>query len=260
MAGYWAAKARIFANQDGDDTFVYNLDDPRVAALAKECSASVFPFSRRKKLEAGVCVASGRILIREDGRAVDLMGRDQLRIPGDHNLENALAAVAIAWRFGVPAEAIAASLRDFQGVAHRLEPVAELTGVRYINDSKGTNPDASIKALEAIRENILLIAGGYDKQADYRDWIDAFSGRVKHLLLMGATAGPIRDAAMAAGFASIHLCGDMKSCVNEAAMLAVSGDTVLLSPACASWDMYDRFEDRGDDFKNCVKALVNGHG
>jgi UDP-N-acetylmuramoylalanine--D-glutamate ligase len=138
--------------------------------------------------------------------------------------------------------------------------VAELSGVRYINDSKGTNPDASIKALEAIERDILLIAGGYDKQADYSEWIRAFQGRVRHLLLMGATAGNIREAAVAAGFTEIHLCEDMATCVKKAATLAVSGDTVLLSPACASWDMYERFEDRGDDFKNCVKALVSKYG
>ena len=145
-------------------------------------------------------------------------------------------------------------LKTFKGVEHRIEDCGTVNGVKYINDSKGTNPDAAIKAVMSFR-NILLIAGGYDKGASFDEFIAGFDGRVKTLILMGVTAPKIKEAAERAGFTDIHMVKDMKEAVTTAAGLAVKGDTVLLSPACASWDMYKKFEDRGDDFRNCVKEL-----
>jgi UDP-N-acetylmuramoylalanine--D-glutamate ligase len=157
---------------------------------------------------------------------------------------------------------VAQTLREFKGVEHRLEPVAGLRGVRFVNDSKGTNPGASIKALEAMGSGICLIAGGYDKSASFEDFAQAFEGRVKMLALMGKTAGKIAAAAEAAGFdtSNIAICQNMEECVAQAFKAAGPGDTVLLSPACASWDMYSCFEERGEDFKKCVEALAEYAG
>ncbi|MDR2355417.1 MAG: UDP-N-acetylmuramoyl-L-alanine--D-glutamate ligase [Clostridiales Family XIII bacterium] len=256
MENYAAAKARIFMNQTERDCFVVNRDDAAAFALAGKCAAKVVPFSRLQSLDTGAYVENGRICVRDGaGRRFAICGADELRIPGAHNLENALAAAAATLFFGIPAAAIARALRDFTGVAHRLEFVDAIGGVRFVNDSKGTNPDSSVKALEATAPGILLIAGGYDKRADFDAFIDAFDGRVRKLLLLGATAEKIAAAAAARGFRDIAFCADMEACVEAGFRAARPGDTVLLSPACASWDMYGCFEERGEHFKTCVRAL-----
>lgn len=258
MSRYVDAKANVFMNQRAEDYFVVNRDDEGSSALASRCQATVVPFSRKEKLEFGAFVEDGQIVFRDlQGAQHVVCGAEELQIPGAHNLENALAATAIAFCAGIEAEVIAHVLRDFQGVEHRLELVDTVDGVRYFNDSKGTNPDSSIKALEAMKTPVLLIAGGYDKKSSYDEFIRAFDGKVKKLLLLGATAKAIQDAALAAGYPQedIVMCKDMDECVRTAARLAVEGDTVLLSPACASWDMYDNYEQRGRHFKDCVRNL-----
>jgi UDP-N-acetylmuramoylalanine--D-glutamate ligase len=253
---YAAAKARVFMNQDESDFFVVNRDDAAAYALAKGCGATVFPFSRRQALDAGAFVSDGHIRVRgASGEETLLCGTDELHIPGAHNLENALAAAAATFCAGIPAADIARALRRFAGVAHRLELADTIDGVRFVNDSKGTNPDSSTKAVEATAPGILLIAGGYDKHADFDAFIASFGGKVKHLLLLGATAEKIRDAALARGFRDITLCADMEACVETGFRMARPGDTVLLSPACASWDMYTCFEERGAHFKRCVREI-----
>jgi UDP-N-acetylmuramoylalanine--D-glutamate ligase len=186
---------------------------------------------------------------------VDICGADELKIPGMHNLENALAAAAMAYFAGISPTVIAKTLRTFEGVEHRLEFSGEVDGIRFVNDSKGTNPDASIKAIEAMKDNIILIAGGYDKGSEFDEFIEAFNGKVKHLVLLGKTAPKIKEAAERHGFTNTTICRDMDECVKTAYKLASPGDTVLLSPACASWDMYTCFEQRGEHFKNCVRDL-----
>jgi UDP-N-acetylmuramoylalanine--D-glutamate ligase len=257
MENYAAAKARVFMNQTESDFFVVNRDDATAFALSAGCEAAVFPFSRLQKLDVGAFVSDGRICVRDvSGKTSLLCGTDELRIPGAHNLENALAAAAVAFCAGVSAADIARALRDFSGVAHRLELVDVIGGVRFVNDSKGTNPDSSVKAVEATTPGILLIAGGYDKHADFDGFVASFGGKVKRLLLMGATAEKIRDAAFARGFRDVTLCADMESCVETGFRMARPGDTVLLSPACASWDMYACFEERGEHFKRCVRGIA----
>lgn len=256
MAGYAAAKARIFRNQTAADWFVVNRDDPECWKLAGLCPSTPVPFSRARALEFGAYLEEGAIVFRDKaGTLHRICPADALRIPGAHNLENALAAAAIAFVAGIPAAVIGETLRSFKGVAHRLEDAGEVGGVRFVNDSKGTNPDASIKALEAIPGPILLIAGGYDKGSRFEAFIDAFQGKVKALVLLGATADAIEAAARTAGFSPVIRAADMEECVRMAFAAAVPGDTVLLSPACASWDMYRCFEDRGDHFKTCVDEL-----
>ncbi len=256
LENYAQAKARIFRNQEENQYFVVNYDDEESYKLAVQCNAKVIPFSRKSVLERGCFVLDGDIVIRnEKGQYIDICSMDELKIPGAHNLENALAAAAIGYSSGISSEVIGKTLREFEGVEHRLEFSGEVDGVRFVNDSKGTNPDASIKAIEAMKEKIILIAGGYDKGSDYEDFINAFQGRVKHLILLGKTASKIKETAERLGFTDITMAKDMDECVKIGYKLASPGDTVLLSPACASWDMYTCFEQRGEHFKNCVRDL-----
>jgi UDP-N-acetylmuramoylalanine-D-glutamate ligase len=190
-----------------------------------------------------------------------LMDVSELRIPGNHNLENALAATAMAVCGGIDDEIIAATLREFRGVEHRMELIATIGDIRYVNDSKGTNTDASSKAIDATRDGIILIAGGYDKQADFTDFIRGFGGKVRHLILLGETAGRFAATAEKIGFKDYTIVKDMDEAVNLGAGIAKPGETVLLSPASASWDMYDCFEQRGDHFRALViglKERING--
>lgn len=257
MENYGKAKARIFLRQSMDQYCVVNYDDKACFALADDCPAKVVPFSRLEELEFGAFVKDGKLVIRdEDGRIIEICGADELLIPGSHNLENALAAAAISYFAGISPDVIGDTMRSFAGVEHRIEPCGEVNGVRFVNDSKGTNTDAAIKAIEAMKENILLIAGGYDKQADFTEMVKTFEGRVKKVLLLGATAEQIKRTCEENGFTDIIMCSDMEDCVKTAFENAEPGDVVLLSPACASWDMYKSFEQRGEHFKACVKDLL----
>ena len=258
MEEYGRVKARIFENQTSDQYCVLNYDDGACFELAERegCEATVVPFSRKEELEFGAFAKDGRIVIRNKaGEMIDICGVDELLIPGTHNLENALAAAAVCYFGGIDPEVIGEAMKAFSGVAHRIELCCEKNGVRFVNDSKGTNTDAAIKAIEAMKENIILIAGGYDKGASYEDFINVFPGRVKELILLGKTAPKIKAAAEAAGFTNITMATDMEECVAAAWEKAQPGDVVLLSPACASWDMYDNFEQRGDHFRECAQKL-----
>lgn len=256
IENYAQAKAMIFKNQDQSQYFIVNYDDEESMKLIDQCPAKVIPFSRKAELKLGCYVLDGDIVIRnEQDQIIDICSKDELKIPGAHNLENALAAAAMAYFAGIPTEVIAKTLREFEGVEHRLEFSGEVDGIRFVNDSKGTNPDASIKAIEAMKDGIVLIAGGYDKGSDYEEFINAFHGKVRHLVLLGKTAPKIKETAERLGFTNITMCRDMDECVKTGFKLATPGDTVLLSPACASWDMYTCFEQRGEHFKNCVRDL-----
>ena len=252
---YGLAKAKIFMCQSPDQYCVVNNDDEATMALVGDCPARVVPFSRKVELDFGAFVSGGRIMVKDDVKATDICGSDELKIPGAHNLENALAAAAISYFAGVEPKVIAETLRTFAGVEHRIEACGQIDGVRFFNDSKGTNPDAAIKAIEAMKENIILIAGGYDKKADFTEFVEAFDGRVKQAVLLGETAEKIKKTAEEHGFDKVHICSDMAGCVDKAWELAEEGDVILLSPACASWDMYKSFEQRGEDFKGCVRHL-----
>jgi UDP-N-acetylmuramoylalanine--D-glutamate ligase len=261
MENYGAAKARVFMNQDEGDFLVLNADDAGVMALAERAfkdgrGPKQMLFSRRGRVNDGAFAESGKIYIALGGRERYLMEAADIFIPGGHNLENALAAVAMAVCGGLPDEAIADTLRRFRGVAHRMEPVTGIGGVRFVNDSKGTNTDASLKALGAIDGAIILIAGGYDKGADFTDFIRGFGGKVKRLILLGETAGRFARTAAENGFADYTIVKDMGEAVRLGYEFARPGDTVLLSPASASWDMYDNFEQRGDHFRALALELA----
>jgi len=256
MKAYGEAKAKIFANQSSDGYLVINYDDKTCYKLADKCKATVVPFSRKEQLKFGAFVKDGRIVIADkDGSLTDIVGADELKIIGAHNLENALAAAAICYFSGIDAETIGNSIRAFGGVEHRIEYSGEIDGVKYYNDSKGTNIDAALTALRAIDKNIILIAGGDAKGQIFDEFITGFNGSVKKMLLMGRDAHFIQEAADRHGFSDYEYCKNLDECVNRAHQIAEPGDTVLLSPACASWDMYDNFEQRGEHFKECVSRL-----
>ena len=259
MENYGRAKAAVFKNQTEDEYCSLNYDDKACFELAERegCKAKVVPFSRKEELDFGAFAKDGQIVIRDEaGELITICGADELLIPGTHNLENALAAAAIAYFGGIDKDVIAGVLRTFAGVEHRIEACGEIDGVRFVNDSKGTNPDAAIKAIEAMKENIILIAGGYDKGSEFDEFVGAFGDSVKTLILLGKTAPKIKAAAEAAGFTNIIMADDMETSVAKAFDVAEPGDVVLLSPACASWDMYKSFEQRGDHFKSCVQSLA----
>ncbi len=256
MTEYGNAKARIFENLDENGFLVVNYEDELSFDLSKKCKkGKIVAFSSERKLEEGIFVDDGNIKVKIGDEDFALCKTEDIRIRGKHNLENALVSVGIAHCAGIDRKYIVEVLKEFEGVEHRLEPVCEVEGVEFVNDSKGTNTDAAMKAIEALEKNIILIAGGYNKGADFKDFIKNFNGRVKALVLLGETAEKIKSQALEVGFDEIFIEGNMKNCVDKALELSKKGDKVLLSPACASWDMYKNYEERGKDFKNLVKKL-----
>lgn len=255
MDNYITAKARIYENQEPGDYTILNYDDSRVAALGTKTPGKVIFFSRQHKLEEGIFVDNGNIILKLGATAVKVCRTKDVFIKGPHNLENALAAVAAASVLGVSAEVIGRTLRDFRGVAHRLELVAEIEGVKYVNDSKGTNPDASIKALEAYDEPIVLLAGGRNKGSDFTKFAQKVKEKVSTLVILGECKAEIKDAVSKTGFTAIYDAKDFDEAVRIAARMSETGQIVLLSPACASWDMFKDFEERGERFKEVVSSL-----
>lgn len=255
MENYIMAKANIFKNQDKNDFTILNYDDEAVRELANKCDSQVLYFSRKSQDVSGVYVNDeGNIVINVDKKIV-LLNKDELSLPGGHNLENCMAAALGAYVLGVDLDVIREVLKTFKAVEHRLEYVRTLDGVMYVNDSKGTNPDSTIKAVTSYKNPIILIAGGYDKDSTYDELLDIAKENVKALVLLGATAPKIEACAKTKGFETIKRVKDMKEAVKVSHELANEGDVVLLSPACASWDMYTSFEVRGRDFKDNVNNL-----
>lgn len=256
MENYGAAKAMVLNNQTPEDFAVFNADDPMVSAMAKRAKGKVLWFSRKHEVEQGAFVRNGEIIFRMDGKEHVICRADELKIPGSHNLENALAAVAVSLPVGVSPEAAAKALRDFSGVEHRIEFVCEKNGVRYINDSKATNPDSTVKAIEAIQRPTVLLLGGSNKNSDYTPVFNAFAGKVKAVVAYGFTKDQIERDAKKTNYSPIYICdGSFQDAVMLAKSLAIEGDDVLLSPACASYDMFNNFEERGRVFKELVRSF-----
>ena len=254
---YVAAKARIFTNQTAGDYSLFNLDDTRVAALRGNRKAAVLGFSRSGATVSGVAgatVLDGDLIVTTvRGQREEICRRGDMRLIGLHNVENVMAAVTYGLLCGCSIEAIRAVLRSFPGLEHALEVVRERRGVRYVNDSKGTNVDAVLKALEGIEQPIWLIAGGRDKGGDFSRLEGAIRERVKGLILIGEAAGRIQ-AAMG-DFDRCRPAATLRDAVELAAREAQPGEVVLLSPACASFDMFADYQDRGRQFKALVQAL-----
>lgn len=257
MKAYGEAKARIFANQGEGDFLIINYDDKDCLALADKCKVTKIPFSRLETLKLGAFLSENRIVIRDpDGKLHYICEKSELKIPGDHNVENVLAASAISFFAGISPCDIRTAVKSFKGVEHRIEYCGDVDGVRYYNDSKGTNVDATLVALKAIGDNIILIAGGDGKGQDFSAVADNLKGHVKAVVLLGKDARAIADCADRVGFTNYFFEKDMCGCVRRSQNIAEKGDSVLLSPACASWDMYDNYEQRGRHFKDCVNMLI----
>lgn len=255
LANYIQAKAAIFSNQVPSDYTVLNYDDPETKQMARKTMGRVIFFSSRHILESGVYVQRDQIFIKMDGVATEIFPVKELNIPGQHNLENVLAAVACAHALGIKPDTVRKSLADFRGVAHRLETVAEINGVKYINDSKATNPEASIKALESFDKPIILIAGGMNKGSDFTQLAKVIKQRVRRLILLGQHGAQIQRAVEKVGFTDYIMVKDYTEAVQLAHREAKPGEVVLLSPACASWDMFENYEQRGDLFRDLVNTL-----
>lgn len=257
MENYIEIKERIAANQTEDDCIVLNYDDPVLKEFAEseDLKAKVFFFSSTTELKEGMYLDGEDIVYAHDGKKEVVVNVRDLKLLGKHNYENVMAAIAISIRMGVPMVSIRRAVMDFKAVEHRIEFVLERSGVRYYNDSKGTNPDAAIQAIRAMPGPTVLIAGGYDKNSEYDEWIQEFGDKIRYLVLIGQTRDKIAACARKHGFTDIMYAEDMPEAVRVCAAYANPGDNVLLSPACASWGMFDNYEQRGDIFKECVRNL-----
>ena len=255
MQCYIETKEKIAENQTRDDTCVLNYDDEETRRFGGSCKASVLYFSREHILDQGVYMDGTAIVYADESVRTKICDVSELKLLGTHNYENVMAAVAIAVAMGVPFPYIRETVIHFTAVEHRIEFVAEKKGVAYYNDSKGTNTDASIKAVQAMNRPTIVIGGGYDKHVTFDDWIECFGDKVKWLVLLGQTANKIAETAKKHGFTHIVFTESLEEAVQVCAGKAESGDAVLLSPACASWGMFDNYEQRGRMFKDYVRAL-----
>lgn len=253
---YAAIKFNIFNNQESCDYAVLNVEDSKVKSLSSDLKSNIIFFSTNNKLECGIYLEDNIIKFNDGIKVTEIINRDEVYLKGKHNLENVMTAIGLSLSANIEITVISEVLKNFKGVEHRLEFVDKIDGVEYINDSKGTNPDSSIKALETYDKNVILIAGGYDKKSEFDDFIKLFEGRVKKAIFMGVTKEKLAETCDKYGFKNYIFKDNMKDAVEFAKSIADSGDTVLLSPACASWGMYNNYEERGDDFKNIVRGNI----
>ncbi|MBQ9606496.1 MAG: UDP-N-acetylmuramoyl-L-alanine--D-glutamate ligase [Lachnospiraceae bacterium] len=257
MENYVSVKERIGLRQTRDDVIVLNFDDEYTRDFGKRVGCRVIYFTRTdyesaKSAGCDVLHMNGDMIMYNGINVIDV--NDMLLI-GTHNYENVMAAIGMTYAYGVPMDIITDTIRSFKAVEHRIEYVKTVKGVDYYNDSKGTNPDAAIKGIKAMKKKTVLIGGGFDKKSSYDEWIDAFDGKVKYLVLLGQTADKIAECAREHGFNDIVMVSSMDEAIQKSYELSESGEAVLLSPACASWGMFTNFEERGRIFKELVNAL-----
>ena len=255
MEVYAETKLAISENQTEDQTIILNYDDPITRAMAERTPARPVFFSRKTVLEEGIFLMDDRFVIKEGEEQKEICQLHEIKLLGSHNHENILAAIGIAYYMGVDPAEIRRGVMNFRAVEHRIEYVDTVDGVDYYNDSKGTNPDAAIKGIEAMTKPTILLGGGYDKKSSYDEWIEAFNGKVRWLILMGATASAIEETARRHGFEKVILADSFEQAMDLAREKARPGDAVLLSPACASWGMFKNYEVRGRVFKEIVKKF-----
>ena len=255
MECYAHTKEMISYNQNRKDVCVLNYDDEILREFGKQCSAEVVWFGRINKPDIGAFMDGEMIKYIDGMTQTDILNVKDMNLIGTHNYENVMAAICITKALGIPDETIVSVIKGFKAVEHRIEYVATKNGVMYYNDSKGTNPEAAVKAIEAMSRPTILIGGGYDKGSEFDLYVKAFKGRVKKLVLLGQTSDKIADTAAKYGFTDIIKADSLKEVVDICAKEAQPGDAVLLSPACASWGMFDNYEQRGRMFKEYVNAL-----
>ena len=255
IENYIAVKARVFANQTNEDYIVLNYDDITVRDMNNRVPSKVFFFSRQTELVTGIFVKDGIITIKWAGKMVELCPITCIKLRGGHNIENVLAACGVAFLAGIKLEDMVKTIHDFKGVEHRIERVTSINDVAYYNDSKATNPESSIRALEAFAKHVILIAGGRDKNTDLKTFMLLVKEKVDHLILIGEATERFRIEATKYGVENIHNVVSLADAVKLAYRLAKSPQVILLSPACASYDMFNNYEERGKKFKKLVYDL-----
>ncbi len=256
MKAYAAAKENVAINQSPDEVCVLNYENEYTRDFGERCTSRVVYFSSVQELENGYFLKGDMICKAVDSKVEELMNiHTDMNLVGICNVENVMAAIAIAESMEVPMKTILKVIKSFKAVEHRIEFVATKKGVDYYNDSKGTNPDAAIQGIKAMRKPTILIGGGYDKQNEYDEWIECFGDKVKWLVLIGQTREKIAECARAHGFEQIKMADSFEECLQMCTSLAEDGDAVLLSPACASWGMFPNYEVRGKIFKEYVNGL-----
>ncbi len=255
MQAYIEAKAKIFKQQLPNDYAVFNYDDHLLRELAKKCLATVVYFSTQHQLPEGFFIDKDVIVYHHHHKITQICPVGDIRLRGQHNLENVLCAVAMSYLYGARPAMISDALKTFTGVRHRMEEVVYSQGVLYINDSKATNPESVMKALQSFQQPIILIAGGRNKGSDFSEFARVLASRVRDLIILGEARQEIKDAVMKTSFRNIHEVNDLTEAVDLASQLAVVGDVVLLSPACASWDQFPSYEHRGDLFCKLARSL-----
>lgn len=255
MECYVRTKERIAANQTKEEICVLNYEDPYTGKFGEKCPASVVYFSSKRELSKGIYLKGEDIYLAGEGRNERLLNIHELHLVGICNVENVMAAIGISLAMKVPVDVILDVVRNFKAVEHRIEFVATKNGVDYYNDSKGTNPDAAIQGIRAMTKPTVLIGGGYDKQSEYDEWIEAFEGKVKALVLIGQTREKIAECAGKHGIRNIILADTFEEAFQICVEQADPGDAVLLSPACASWGMFPNYEVRGKMFKELVEKI-----
>ena len=252
---YIKAKKKVLVNQDKDDFVVLNYDDTLLKSFKDEINANIVWFSINEKLDKGIYIDDEDIVINNGDKIIRLMSYKEMKLLGRHNLENVLGCVGICVSMGIDLNILKDTIINFKGVEHRIEFVKELNGIKFYNDSKGTNPEASIKAIEAIPAPIILIAGGYDKSSESDELILSFKDKVKTMKLLGQTRYKLKESADRNNFNDCYLVESLEEAVHLAYKHGQKGDNILLSPACASWGMFNNFEERGKLFKEAVYRL-----
>ncbi len=256
MENYAKAKMNVFKNQFDREVCVLNYDDETTRKMAEYCKAKVIYFSRKVQLDEGIFLdKDNNIVMKLNNKFQKIMSSKELSLPGGHNLENCMAAIAICYEYGIDIETIVDLLKNFKAVEHRLEYVDTVEGVSYINDSKGTNPDSTIKAVQSYEHPIILIAGGYDKGSDFNELFEIAKKYVRSVVILGQTSDLIEETAKKHGLDDLYRVETIKEAVYKSHQIANEKDIVLLSPACASWGMYNNYEERGIDFKKSVQEL-----
>lgn len=256
MDNYIAMKENVAKNQTKAELCVLNYEDEILRKMATHLGTRILFFSSARSLADGIYLMGEEIFYSVNGVKTLVCNINELHILGKHSYENVMAAVGIAITLGIPMEFIHKAITNFQAVEHRIEYVETIKGVTYYNDSKGTNPDASIKAVQAMKSPTIVIGGGYDKKIPFDDWIESFGQKVKYLVLLGQTREQIAETARRHGFHNIIMVNNLQDAVKVSAEKAQSGDAVLLSPACASWGMFENYEERGRLFKEYVREML----
>lgn len=255
MENYIETKKSIAKNQTAEDFCVLNYDDPVLREFGKSLTCKPLFFSSKKELSDGLFYKDGTVYKAVGGTVTPYLTQNDTNLVGVHNFENIMAAILMTEAFGVPEETVKKAIKTFRAVEHRIEFVAEKNGVRYYNDSKGTNTDAAIKAIDAMPSKTVLIGGGYDKHSDFAEWVSRFPGKVRKLILIGQTREKIAAACEKIGFTDYVFAESLPEAVSLASKEAKKGDCCLLSPACASWGMFKNYQQRGDMFKEEVNKI-----